>query len=59
VQYQLNIFEAVQEASVNDVHQMGKVESAVGALGPPTVAAEELTSAAVSQKPFHWILEIH
>ena len=49
----------MQETGVNDVHQMGKIESAVGALGPTTVAAEELAGAAVPQKPFHWILKIH
>lgn len=44
---------------MNDMHQMREVESPVGAPGPAAVAAEELAGAAVTQQPFHRILEIH
>ncbi len=59
IQYEFNILEAVQKTGVNNVHQMRKIESPVGALGPATVAAEELACAAVPQQSFNRILEIH
>jgi hypothetical protein len=59
VQDQLNVLQPVQEAGVNDVHQMREIESAVDALCPATVATEELAGAAVSQEPFDWSLKIH
>lgn len=49
----------MQKTGVNDMHQVREIESPVGAFSPPSVAAEELTCAAVPQKSFNRILEIH
>jgi hypothetical protein len=59
MQHQLRVFQSMQKTGMDDMHQMRKIESPVGALGPPSVAAEELASAAVPQKSFNRILEIH
>jgi hypothetical protein len=56
---EFGVAEAVQEARVDNVHDVGKIHGALGALGPTAVCAKEFFSASISQQSFRRLVEIH
>jgi hypothetical protein len=46
-QDQLDVLESMQQAGMDDVHQVGKIQRAFRARGPTAITAEEFSSSTV------------
>ena len=59
MQDQLDVLEPMQQAGMDDVHEVGKIQRTFRARGPAAFTAEEFTSSAVPQQSLDRVLEIH
>ena len=56
---EFDVTESMQQTGVDDVHDVGKIQRAVGAFGPAAISAKEFSSSCMSQQSFHRLFKIH
>jgi hypothetical protein len=44
---------------MDDVHEVGKIQRAIGAFGPTPIATEEFSGSAMPQQSLDWTLKTH